>query len=57
VDDTPRSSLLSAASRDQGPRGEDICYARPTGSAVKTCRPLRRMLVIGAPNSSNSVRW
>lgn len=42
----------------QGPRGEDICYATSNRqSAVKaiahTCDAL---LVIGAPNSSNSVR-
>ncbi len=42
----------------QGPRGEDICYATSNRqAAVKTIAPLcDAMLVIGAPNSSNSLR-
>jgi 4-hydroxy-3-methylbut-2-enyl diphosphate reductase len=42
----------------QGPRGEDICYATSNRqAAVKSIAPLcDAMLVIGAPNSSNSVR-
>lgn len=42
----------------QGPRGEDICYATSNRqSAVKAiAQACDAMLVIGAPNSSNSVR-
>lgn len=42
----------------QGPRGEDICYATSNRqSAVKAiAHACEAMLVIGAPNSSNSVR-
>lgn len=42
----------------QGPRGEDICYATSNRqAAVKAIAPLcDAMLVIGAPNSSNSLR-
>jgi 4-hydroxy-3-methylbut-2-en-1-yl diphosphate reductase len=41
-----------------GPRGEDICYATSNRqAAVKAIAPLcEAMLVIGAPNSSNSLR-
>lgn len=41
-----------------GPRGEDICYATSNRqAAVKVIAPLcDAMLVIGAPNSSNSLR-
>jgi 4-hydroxy-3-methylbut-2-enyl diphosphate reductase len=41
-----------------GPRGEDICYATSNRqAAVKAIAPLcDAMLVIGAPNSSNSLR-
>ncbi|MDQ3075054.1 MAG: 4-hydroxy-3-methylbut-2-enyl diphosphate reductase [Pseudomonadota bacterium] len=40
------------------PKGEDICYATTNRqAAVKTIAPqCERMLVIGAPNSSNSLR-
>ena len=42
----------------QGPRSEDICYATTNRqAAVKAiARECDRMLVIGAPNSSNSLR-
>ncbi len=42
----------------QGPRGEDICYATSNRqSAVKAiAHDCDAMIVIGAPNSSNSVR-
>jgi 4-hydroxy-3-methylbut-2-enyl diphosphate reductase len=42
----------------QAPRGEDICYATSNRqAAVKAIAPLcDAMLVIGAPNSSNSLR-
>lgn len=42
----------------QGPRGEDICYATSNRqSAVKAiAHACQALLVIGAPNSSNSVR-
>ncbi|WP_265563334.1 4-hydroxy-3-methylbut-2-enyl diphosphate reductase [Sphingomicrobium arenosum] len=42
----------------QGPKGEDICYATSNRqAAVKEIAPLvDKMLVIGAPNSSNSRR-
>lgn len=42
----------------QGPRGEDICYATSNRqAAVKAiAAECDKMLVIGAPNSSNSVR-
>ena len=42
----------------RGPRGEDICYATSNRqAAVKAiARDCDKMLVIGAPNSSNSVR-
>jgi 4-hydroxy-3-methylbut-2-enyl diphosphate reductase len=42
----------------KGPRGEDICYATSNRqSAVKEiARRCDALLVIGAPNSSNSVR-
>ena len=41
-----------------GPKGEDICYATTNRqTAVKAIAPrCDRMLVIGAPNSSNSLR-
>lgn len=60
VDDT--AAIIDALKRRfpsiQGPRGEDICYATSNRqSAVKAIAPLcDAMLVIGAPNSSNSVR-
>jgi 4-hydroxy-3-methylbut-2-enyl diphosphate reductase len=42
----------------RGPRGEDICYATSNRqAAVKAIVPrVEKMLVIGAPNSSNSLR-
>jgi 4-hydroxy-3-methylbut-2-enyl diphosphate reductase len=42
----------------RAPKGEDICYATTNRqAAVKTIAPsCERMLVIGAPNSSNSLR-
>ncbi len=42
----------------QGPRGEDICYATSNRQAAVKAIAARcdAMLVIGAPNSSNSVR-
>lgn len=42
----------------RAPKGEDICYATTNRQgAVKTIAPLcDRILVIGAPNSSNSLR-
>jgi 4-hydroxy-3-methylbut-2-enyl diphosphate reductase len=42
----------------QGPRGEDICYATSNRQARSRRSPAQcdAMLVIGAPNSSNSLR-
>lgn len=42
----------------QGPRGEDICYATSNrqGAVKAIAAACDAMLVIGAPNSSNSVR-
>ena len=42
----------------QGPHGEDICYATSNRQAAvkQIARLCEAMLVIGAPNSSNSVR-
>ncbi|MBA3897616.1 MAG: 4-hydroxy-3-methylbut-2-enyl diphosphate reductase [Sphingomonadaceae bacterium] len=60
VDDT--AEIVAALRRRfpaiQGPRGEDICYATSNRQeAVKRIAPLcDAMLVIGAPNSSNSLR-
>ena len=60
VDDT--SDIVAALRRRfpaiQGPRGEDICYATSNRQrAVKEIAPAcDAMLVIGAENSSNSVR-
>ena len=60
VDDT--ASIVAALEARfpgiQGPRGEDICYATSNRqAAVKEIAPLCDvMLVIGAPNSSNSLR-
>lgn len=41
-----------------GPRSDDICYATSNRQdAVKhICRDIERLIVIGAPNSSNSLR-
>ena len=60
VDDT--SEIVAVLRRRfpaiQGPRGEDICYATSNRqAAVKEIAPAcEAMLVIGAENSSNSVR-
>jgi len=60
VDDT--AEIVAAIGRRfpavQAPRGEDICYATSNRqAAVKVIAPqCEAMLVIGAPNSSNSLR-
>jgi len=60
VDDT--SEIVAVLRRRfpsiQGPRSEDICYATSNRqAAVKAIAPrCEAMLVIGAPNSSNSLR-
>ena len=60
VDDT--AAIVAALHRRvpsiRAPRGEDICYATSNRqAAVKTIVPrVQKMLVIGAPNSSNSLR-
>jgi 4-hydroxy-3-methylbut-2-enyl diphosphate reductase len=60
VDDT--SDIIAILSRRfpsiRAPKGEDICYATTNRqAAVKIIAPqCERMLVIGAPNSSNSLR-
>ena len=60
VDDT--AAIVEALKRRfpaiRAPRSEDICYATSNRqAAVKTIAPeCERMLVIGAPNSSNSLR-
>jgi 4-hydroxy-3-methylbut-2-en-1-yl diphosphate reductase len=60
VDDT--AAMVAALQRRfpsiRAPRGEDICYATTNRqNAVKAIAPrCDRMLVIGAPNSSNSQR-
>jgi len=60
VDDT--AEIVGVLSRRfpsiQGPRSEDICYATSNRqAAVKAiARRCQAMLVIGAPNSSNSLR-
>jgi 4-hydroxy-3-methylbut-2-enyl diphosphate reductase len=60
VDDTAEiiSALKQRFPSVVGPRGEDICYATSNRqAAVKAIAPLcDAMLVIGAPNSSNSLR-
>ena len=60
VDDTAQivAGLQARFPAIRAPRGEDICYATSNRqSAVKAIAPkVGRMLVIGAPNSSNSVR-
>jgi 4-hydroxy-3-methylbut-2-enyl diphosphate reductase len=60
VDDT-REIVLALQARFpgiQGPRGEDICYATSNRQdAVKAMvGKVEKLLVIGAPNSSNSLR-
>jgi 4-hydroxy-3-methylbut-2-enyl diphosphate reductase len=60
VDDTAQiiESLKQRFPDIQGPRGEDICYATSNRqAAVKAIAPhCQAFLVIGAPNSSNSLR-
>jgi 4-hydroxy-3-methylbut-2-enyl diphosphate reductase len=60
VDDTAEivSALQGRFPAIQAPRSEDICYATTNRqAAVKAIAPdCDRMLVIGAPNSSNSLR-
>ena len=60
VDDTAEiiAALRKRFPTIHGPRSEDICYATSNRqSAVKAIAPLcDAMLVIGAPNSSNSLR-
>ncbi|WP_414899507.1 4-hydroxy-3-methylbut-2-enyl diphosphate reductase [Sphingomonas flavalba] len=60
VDDTAAvvAALRARFPAIQGPRGEDICYATSNRqAAVKAiARACDAVLVIGAPNSSNSVR-
>ena len=60
VDDTEATIAVLARRFPtiRGPKGEDICYATTNRqAAVKTVAPqCDRMLVIGAPNSSNSLR-
>jgi len=60
VDDTAEmvAALQARFPRIKAPRGEDICYATSNRqAAVKEIAPqCERMLVIGAPNSSNSLR-
>ncbi len=60
VDDTAHlvAALRARFPTIQGPRGEDICYATSNRqAAVKAiAHECDAMLVIGAPNSSNSLR-
>ncbi|WP_136163575.1 4-hydroxy-3-methylbut-2-enyl diphosphate reductase [Sphingomonas flavalba] len=60
VDDTAAvvAALRARFPAIQGPRGEDICYATSNRqAAVKAiARACDAVLVIGAPNSSNSLR-
>jgi 4-hydroxy-3-methylbut-2-enyl diphosphate reductase len=60
VDDTAAivDALKARFPAIQAPRSEDICYATSNRqAAVKAIAPLcDKMLVIGAPNSSNSLR-
>ena len=60
VDDTAAivDALKARFPSIQAPRSEDICYATSNRqAAVKAIAPLcDKMLVIGAPNSSNSLR-
>ena len=60
VDDTAEivAALKARFPAIQSPRSEDICYATTNRqAAVKAIAPeCDRMLVIGAPNSSNSLR-
>lgn len=60
VDDTAQvvATLRRRFPLIEGPRGEDICYATSNRQAAVKAIAARcdAMLVIGAPNSSNSVR-
>ena len=60
VDDTSEivAALKARFPQVQGPRGEDICYATSNRQdAVKAIVDrVEKLLVIGAPNSSNSLR-
>lgn len=60
VDDTADviAALRARFPDIQGPRGEDICYATSNRqAAVKSIAPrCDKVIVIGAPNSSNSLR-
>ena len=60
VDDTRQivDALKARFPTIQGPRGEDICYATSNRQeSVKAIVPeCDKMIVIGAPNSSNSLR-
>jgi 4-hydroxy-3-methylbut-2-enyl diphosphate reductase len=60
VDDTARivEILEQRFPGIKGPRGEDICYATSNrqAAAKEVARRSELVLVIGAPNSSNSVR-
>jgi 4-hydroxy-3-methylbut-2-en-1-yl diphosphate reductase len=60
VDDTAElvAALKARFPSIQGPRGEDICYATSNRQeAVKAiAKRAEKLLVIGAPNSSNSLR-
>ena len=60
VDDTAAvvDALKARFPEIRAPRSEDICYATSNRqAAVKAIAPeCERMLVIGAPNSSNSLR-
>ncbi|MEQ1548355.1 MAG: 4-hydroxy-3-methylbut-2-enyl diphosphate reductase [Chakrabartia sp.] len=60
VDDTAEivSALKARFPSIQGPRGEDICYATSNRQDAVKAIVLRaeKLLVIGAPNSSNSLR-
>lgn len=60
VDDTAAviGALKARFPAITGPRGDDICYATSNRQdAVKAiCKTVDRLIVIGAPNSSNSMR-
>ncbi len=60
VDDTAEivEALQARFATIKGPRGEDICYATSNRQAAvkQIAVQCQRMLVIGAPNSSNSMR-
>lgn len=60
VDDTAEivAALQARFPAIQGPRGEDICYATSNRQAAVKAITARcdKLIVIGAPNSSNSLR-